>query len=57
MRRDEKIKELNAELKTAQDAVTAENKLRFSPNVAVLRDVVFKLVRRIEHLKASIYKS
>jgi hypothetical protein len=57
MRRNEKIEELNAELKAAQDAVAAENKLAFSPKVAVLRDVVFKLLRRIEHIKASMYKS
>lgn len=57
MTRDNKIRELNKELGDAQNAVRAENKLQFSPNGAVLRDVVFKLIRRIEHLKASIYKS
>lgn len=56
MNRDNKIKELTQELEDAQTAVTAENKLPFSPNVAVLRDVVFQLARRLEHIKASIFK-
>lgn len=57
MTRDDKIKELNKDLKEARDAVTAENKLAFSPNILRLRDIVQKISEKLEYIKSSIYKS